>query len=416
MHMAKEAHWPLRLANAFTVEDDCLSIGGASLTRLALQSGTTPFYVYSRERIDEQISLLRRCIPADVNLHYSVKANPFPSLVHHAARLVDGFDVASANELVLALGTGISARNVSFTGPGKRDDELLRAIAAGVLVNVESPGELRRIHALAVFHGIRARIALRINPPHALRGSGMRMGGGARQFGSDLTLIPAMLARIAQWAADLEFEGFQIYHGTQNLDAELLIEAFRRSIELILGTAVHAPRTVRVVNLGGGFGVPYFEGDPELDIDRVGEALQAMGRQVRGALPEARIILELGRYIVAGAGLYVTRIVDRKVSHGTTYLVVDGGMHHHLAASGNLGQMVRRNYPVVVGNRVSRGPREIVSVVGPLCTPLDILLQAGELSAADVGDLIVVLQSGAYGLTASPTGFLSRPPAAEMLV
>ena len=416
MPIAKEVLWPLRLARAFTVEDDGLSIGGVSLTRLALQAGSTPFFVYSRERIDEQISLLRRCLPADVDLHYSVKANPFPPLVHHAARRVDGFDVASANELALVLGTGIPARNISFSGPGKRDDELLRAIAAGVLVNVESPGELRRIHALAAIHGIRARIALRINPPHALRGSRMRMGGGARQFGSDISLVPAMLARIAEWGDDLEFEGFHIYHGTQNLEAECLIEAFRHSIELLLGAATHAPAPVRVANLGGGFGVPYFDGDPELDVARVGEALHALLSRLSEALPEVRVVLELGRFIVAGAGLYVTRIVDRKVSHGTTYLVVDGGMNHHLAASGNLGQMVRSNYPIVVGNKVSRGPREIVNVVGPLCTPLDILLKAGELGVADVGDLIVVLQSGAYGLTASPTGFLSRPPAAEMLV
>ena len=414
--MAKELRWPLRLAKAFMIEDDCLSIGGMPLTRLALQAGTTPFFVYSRERIDEQICLLRRCLPADIHLHYSVKANPFPPLVHHAARRVDGFDVASANELALALGTGIPARNISFSGPGKRDDELLRAIAAGALVIVESPGELRRIHALAAFHNIRARIALRINPPHALRGAGMRMGGGARQFGSDVSLVPAMLARIAEWADDLEFEGFQIYHGTQNLVAEFLIEAFGRSIELILSAASQAPAPVRLANLGGGFGVPYFDGDPDLDVARVGEALHALLSPLMEALPEVRIVLELGRFIVAGAGLYVTRILDRKESHGTTYLVVDGGMNHHLAASGNLGQMVRSNYPVVVGNRVSRGPREIASVVGPLCTPLDILLKAGELSVADVGDLIVILQSGAYGLTASPSGFLSRPPAAEMLV
>jgi diaminopimelate decarboxylase len=416
MRMANELRWPLRLANTFSVEDDCLSIGGVSLTRLALQAGTTPFFAYSRQRIDEQVGLLRRYLPADVGLHYSVKANPFLPLVHHVARRVDGFDVASASELALALGTGVAARHISFSGPGKRDEALLQAMAAGVLVNVESPGELHRIHALAALHRIRARIALRINPPHALRGAGMRMGGGARPFGSDPLLIPAMLERIAEWVDDVEFEGFQIYHGTQNLAAGFLIDAFRRSVELILGAARQAPTPVRVVNLGGGFGVPYFEGDTDLDVAQVGAALRALAGQLRLALPEARIVLELGRFIVAGAGLYVSRVLDRKQSLGTTYLVVDGGMHHHLAASGNLGQVVRSNYPVVVGNRVFRGPREIVSVVGPLCTPLDMLLKAGELSVADVGDLIVVLQSGAYGLTASPTGFLSQPPAAEMIV
>ncbi len=173
---------------------------------------------------------------------------------------------------------------------------------------------------------------------------------------------------------------------------------------------------MRFLNLGGGFGIPYFPGEQRLDLAPIGANLHAIVERARTDLPEASIVIELGRYLVGEAGIYVTRIIDRKVSRGQVFLVTDGGLNHHLSASGNFGQVIRKNYPVAIGNRMDSAEREIASVVGPLCTPLDLLADRMELPVAQVGDLVVVFQSGAYGASASPQAFLGHPPCVEVLV
>jgi diaminopimelate decarboxylase len=190
----------------------------------------------------------------------------------------------------------------------------------------------------------------------------------------------------------------------------------RADLELALRLADAAPQPVRFLNLGGGFGIPYFPGEQPLDLAPIGANLASLVERARTELPAASLVIELGRYLVGEAGVYVSRVVDRKVSRGQVFLVTDGGLHHHLAASGNFGQVVRKNYPVAIGNRMDASDREVASVVGPLCTPLDLLADRMDLGHAQVGDLIVVFQSGAYGLTASPAAFLSHPQAAEVLV
>jgi diaminopimelate decarboxylase len=240
------------------------------------------------------------------------------------------------------------------------------------------------------------------------------MGGGPKQFGVDAERVPEMLGRIGQ--LDLDFQGFHIFSGSQNLRADAIREAQQKTIELALKLAVDAPAPVRLLNIGGGFGIPYFPGDQPLDIAAVGAGLARVLAGIDRRLPQARVVLELGRYLVGEAGIYVCRVIDRKISRGHVFLVTDGGLHHHLAASGNFGQVIRKNYPVAVGNRVRGAERETASVVGPLCTPLDLLADGMELAKADVGDLIVVFQSGAYGLTASPTAFLGHPPPEEVLI
>lgn len=405
-----------KMAEKFTIENDCLTIGGIPLPRLAQQIGQTPFFAYSRELIDRQVQLLRAHIPEKISIHYAIKANPFVPVIHHLSRLVEGFDVASANEMALALNSGVSPEDISFAGPGKTVEELQRAVAAQVLLNVESITELQRIKDIALEYGIAARISLRINPDYNLNSSGMKMGGGPRQFGMDVSYVQDAMMLIRDNPGQLHFEGFQIFPGSQNLRADFLIEAQSKALDLVIELAKIAPGPVRRFNLGGGFGVPYFQGDKELDVASVGEAMHALVAKAEQHLPEAEIILELGRFLVAPAGIYVAKIIDRKVSHDVTYLVADGGMNHHLAASGNLGQLIRRNYPAVIGNRVQGEQREVANVVGPLCTPLDILLNQGDVAVAGPGDYIVIFQSGAYGLTASPNGFLSQKSAAEVLV
>jgi diaminopimelate decarboxylase len=400
----------------FPVADGALLVGGIPLTRLAARVGRTPFYAYDRQLLGARVAELRRALPAGIQLHYAMKANPMPALVCHMAALVDGIDVASAGELRIALDAGAAPHDVSFAGPGKQEAELRQAIAAGILVNVESFREVPLLATLSAELGLPARVAVRVNPDFELKSSGMKMGGGPKQFGVDAEQVPQLLAAIAH--AGLAFEGFHLFAGSQNLKSEAIVEAQRKSFELALRLAEHAPAPVKFLNLGGGFGIPYFPGEQRLELAPIGDNLAAIQADAAQRLPQAQIVIELGRYLVGEAGVYVCRVLDRKVSRGHVYLITDGGLHQHLAASGNFGQVIRKNYPVIVGNRVApdNGAGELASVVGPLCTPLDLLADKMELGHAREGDLIVVLQSGAYGLTASPTAFLSHPAPAEVFL
>jgi diaminopimelate decarboxylase len=398
----------------FPVLDDCLVVGGIPLPELARRVGRTPFYAYDRRLMSERVELLRAHLPRQVHIHYAIKANPMPEVVRHLAGLVDGLDVASAGELAIALEAGARPDTVSFAGPGKTDAELEAALAAGIVLNLESEGEMERLAAIASRRGTRARVSVRVNPDFELKSSGMKMGGGPKPFGVDAERVPAMLRRIGELA--LEFQGFHIFSGAQNLRADAIEEAQRKSVELALRLAQDAPGPVRILNIGGGFGIPYFPGDERLDVALVGRNLAAILEGLESRLPRAQVVLELGRFLVGEAGVYVCRVVDRKISRGHVFLVTDGGLHHHLAASGNFGQVIRKNYPVIVGNRVLGRRRETVSVVGPLCTPLDLLADRMDLAEAGPGDLIAVFQSGAYGLTASPTAFLSHPRPGEILI
>lgn len=409
--MSGPTHAPM---SQWPIVDDCLVVGGMPLTRLAQRVGRTPFYAYDRRLLAARAELLRQHLPHEIKLHYAMKANPMPALVCHMGRLVDGIDVASGGELTVALDAGVDPRDISFAGPGKSETELTQAIAAGILLNVESPREVEVVAERSRALQLPARVAVRVNPDFELKSSGMKMGGGPKQFGVDAEAVPALLRDIER--RGLAFEGFHIYSGSQNLHADSISESQQKTIELAIRLATAATSPVCVLNIGGGFGIPYFPGDPPLDLPRVGRNLRGIVEQAKTALPQAQLTVELGRYLVGEAGIYVCRVVDRKISRGQVFLVTDGGLHHHLAASGNFGQVVRKNYPVCVGNRVAGGARGIASVVGPLCTPLDLLADRMELADAQPGDLVVVFQSGAYGATASPRGFLSHPSYAEVLV
>lgn len=404
-------HAPL---TQFPSEGGELLVGGQRLSLLAARVGQTPFYAYDRAKLRQRVADLRQALPGAVKLHYAMKANPMPAVVGFMAGLVDGIDVASAGELKVALDAGADPQEVSFAGPGKRDAELRQAVAAKVLINLESPREVVALRQISHQLGLPARVAVRVNPDFELKGSGMKMGGGPKQFGVDVEQMPQLLADIGR--AGLDFEGFHLFAGSQNLRPESICEAQQKSYELALRLAEHAPAPIRFLNLGGGFGVPYFPGEQRLDLAPIGDNLAQLLERARTDMPQASFVIELGRYLVAEAGIYVTRIVDRKVSRGQVFLVTDGGLNHHLSASGNFGQVVRKNYPVTIGNRCDAGPPEIASVVGPLCTPLDLLADRMALPPAQVDDLVVIYQSGAYGASASPQAFLGHPGCAEVLV
>jgi diaminopimelate decarboxylase len=391
-----------------------LLIGGWPLGRLVERVGRTPFYVYDRAALSSRVSRLREHLPGCVKLHYAIKANPMPAVVAHMRTLVDGFDVASQGEMRVALDSGMPPADLSFAGPAKQEAEIRAAIAAGISLHCESERELERIAAHAEALGIAPRIALRVNPDFELKGSGMKMGGSPRQFGIDAARVPAVLALLR--GRGLGCEGLHIFCGSQNLKAEAIIEANAKTIELACRLAHDAGVRFRYVNIGGGYGIPYFAGENELDTRAVGAALATLLAEHADALADTGIVVELGRYLVGEAGYYVTRITDIKESQGQTFAMCDGGLHHHLSNSGNFGQVLRKNYPVVIGNRLDAAPATTATLVGPLCTPLDLVADRLPVPALAVGDLVVVLQSGAYGFTASPQAFLSHPPPLEILL
>ncbi|RJG01879.1 pyridoxal-dependent decarboxylase, exosortase A system-associated [Noviherbaspirillum sedimenti] len=411
MNSDKPRHAP---QSQFPVRDGHLHIGGIALPRLAQRVGRTPFYAYDRALLTARARELRAALPAGLRLHYSLKANPMPALVQHMSSLVDGLDVASGGELKVALDTGMQAQHISFAGPGKTDAELTQAIAAGAVLHLESLRELESVARIGEALGLRPMVMLRINPDFELKSSGMKMGGGPRQFGVDVEQAPQLLRRISELG--LDWQGLHIFSGSQCLNAQAIAETQSKTFELALRLADHAAQAPRLLNIGGGFGIPYFAGETALQVGPIADNLAHWLPRAQAALGGATVALELGRYLVGEAGIYVTQVIDRKVSRGQVFLVTDGGMHHHLAASGNLGQVIRKNYPVAVGNRMNEKSGETVSVVGPLCTPLDMLAERMELPAADVGDLIVIFQSGAYGCSASPSAFLGHPQALEVLV
>lgn len=398
----------------FDVEDDCLVLAGKKLTLIAAQVGRTPFYAYDRGVMNRKVQQLRDVLPKQLHLHYAMKANPMPAVVRHMSGLVDGLDVASAGEMQVALDCGVSPELISFAGPGKTHTELAQAAAAGIVVNMESEREMLALADIAKQLSIRPKVAIRVNPDFELKSSGMKMGGGPKQFGIDAELVPDVLRRLA--SLPLSFQGFHIFSGSQNLQAASIVEAQSKSVELAIRLAQFAPSPVRTLNIGGGFGIPYFPGEKPLDLGPIATGLHSLVEQSRQSLPQAQLVIELGRYLVGESGVYVARVIDRKVSRGQVFLITDGGLHHHLSASGNFGQVIRKNHPTLIGNRVLGDARETCTIVGPLCTPLDLLADRMDMAKADVGDLAVVLQSGAYGLTASPLRFLSHREPAEVLL
>ncbi len=423
----------------FPVVGHELTVAGLPLTEVARRAGQTPFYVYDRSVISARVKLLRTTLPRGLSLHYAIKANPHPAIIAHLAGLVDGLDVASGRELALALATGTRPDTISFAGPGKSVEEIAQAVAAGIVHNIESPSQLEQAANAARAQNRQAKIAVRVNPDFELKSSGMKMGGLASPFGVDAEQVPALLKRLAE--LEQEFVGFHIFWGSQNLNAGNIRDAHDNTFALAYQLAEQAPGPVKLLNIGGGLGIPYFPGDVPLDLHDISANLQRHIDDCKQRLPQAEVVMELGRYLVAEAGLYVCAVRERKVSRGEVFLITDGGLHHHLAATGNFGQLLRKNYPVVLGNRMpsqdvptvqtlhqqaaqepapgnagASSPSEVVHVVGPLCTPLDRLASNVRLPIAVPGDLVVVFHSGAYGLTASPRAFLGHPDAVELVL
>lgn len=406
------------VARLGTVEAGELVMEGHRITALAEQVGT-PFYVYRGEVVVEQVHAVREALGEAVHLFFSIKANPSIGVCQLIRAAGVGAELASIGELHVARAAGFAPSDVIFAGPGKAPRELEEAVRWGIgAINVESLGELGRVIATARALGKRQAVCLRINPRQQVQGAQMRMGGGPSQFGLDEELVPEAVARAFAASDAVDLAGLHAYAGSQMTD----VEAVLANCEHVLGLAERMAALgvdVRMVDLGGGFGVPYFENAPSFDLEAFGRGFgPRVAERVRAspAWKEPRLVIELGRYLVAEAGLYVTRVLDVKESRGTTYVVVDGGMHHHIAATGNFGQVFRKAYPMASLNHLGEPAAAVASVVGPCCTPLDQFGAKVALSRAREGDLLGVFMSGAYGPSASSLAFLSHPAAAEVLV
>ena len=398
----------------FAMIDGELAIGTRTASSLVAEAGQTPVFVYSAALIRRRANDLLNALPNRVAVHYAVKANPYKPILQLISELVDGFDIASAGELALVQQAGIAPSRISFAGPGKRTAELEAAITAGATLNLESEGEAVRALDAAERLGITPRLAIRVNPEFDLKGSGMKMGGGAKQFGIDAERVPALARMVI--ASGAEWRGFHIFAGSQALSAAAIIDTQAQALALAAQLAEASGAALPHCNLGGGLGIPYFPGDLAVDLTAIGDALGEALAQLPPVLAQTQFCLELGRYLVGEAGVYLTEIIDRKVSHGEVFLITDGGLHHQLAASGNFGTVVRRNYPVAIATKFDAPVEEEASVVGCLCTPLDRLAEKAGFPRADVGDLVAVFCAGAYGASASPAQFLGHGPAPEMLV
>ncbi|KQN09662.1 diaminopimelate decarboxylase [Sphingobium sp. Leaf26] len=399
----------------FGAEEGMLVIGGCGAASLVDEAGDTPLFVYDMDIVAARVRRFREAMPDALHLHYAIKANPYAPLLARMVGQVDGFDIASGGELAMALDAGMAPNRTSFAGPGKRGDELEAAIFAGVTINLESEGEGRRALAVADRIGKRPRLAVRVNPDFDLKGSGMRMGGGAKPFGVDADRAAALARAMIDAGAD--WQGWHIFAGSQNLDPLAIIETQAATIALAARLSDAVGAVPPLVNLGGGFGLAYFPGDSGLDIRPIGVALDSALDGLPDILQGSAFAIELGRWLVGEAGVYLTRVIDVKVSQGETFVVVDGGLHHQLAASGNFGTVVRRNYPMAVANRFGVPPAvDPVTVVGCLCTPIDRLGDKVALPPVKEGDLIAIFLAGAYGASASPTAFLGHPSPRELLL
>ena len=397
----------------FEIQDQCLVIGGQKIQEIMSNIRDVPVYLYDHQIIDRKIHHLRKLLPPKLKLHYAIKANPSKQIVSYVSKLVDGLDVASAGELELALENKTNPSTISIAGPGKSDMDLKLAARSGIVISLESELEFNRVVQISESLGTSANVALRINPDFELKTSGMKMSGGSKPFGVDEESAAALISRIK--SSPLNFVGLHIYSGSQNLNADHIIEAQTRTFSLAEKLSRLTKTQFQQVNIGGGFGIPYFPGDRPLELEQIGNHLHSLMNEFKVMHENTQIIIELGRYIVGECGVYLCKVVDKKVSRGKTFLIVNGGLHHHLAASGNLGQVIRKNFPLTVANRIG-SQAETVDVVGPLCTPLDILGSNMELPIAEAGDYIAVFNSGAYGYSASPLEFLGHPHPQEILL
>ncbi len=380
------------------------------LKDIAKQYGT-PLYVYDTGKIISQYVTLKNSLPEEVGVFYSMKANPLLGICQLFKKLGSGIEVASSGELYTAVAAGFLPEQIIFTSPGKTREELEFAIEKGIYsINVEAVEEAVLINELAAQKGKKVKVSVRINPDFDISGSSIKMTGVPTQFGIDGINAEAAFEALGE-LTNIKVVGIHIYTGTQALNAVNIALSMEEIIKLSLDLSQRCNFTLEFLNLGGGFGIPYFKDDMPLDMEAFAKEFSNVWSRYKERLAGTRVFVESGRFLMAEAGTYLTRILYTKECKGKKYLVCDGGSNQH-ASSAFLGRYIRNNFPMHILLRTE--DEEQVNVTGPLCTPTDLIGQNVTLPRAVVGDVLAIHKSGAYGSTQSPALFLSHPLAAEV--
>ncbi|GJL51991.1 MAG: diaminopimelate decarboxylase [Nitrospirales bacterium] len=406
------------IARHFHMDSGLLMFGGQTSIETIVATYGTPLFIYDAAVLNRKYELLQQTLPQNFAISYSVKANPSQAILKHFVQKGCGLEIASSGEFLQALQAGCASNAILFAGPGKTKAELELVLAKGIgEIHIESVLEVARIAAISQRLGVMANVAIRVNPTGEALGGAMRMGGQSTPFGIDEEELESVVAQVCSNPV-LKFSGLHLFSGTQILDYSVLVSQYRKGLDIARRIVKKTGQPLRTLDFGGGWGIPYFGKEMELDTKKLKSGLEEVFSEVQNDpdFSGTQFMVEPGRYLVGEAGVYVTQITDVKVSRGKKFLIVDGGMHHHLAASGNFGQVIKKNFPVCLVNKIDQPMKETVDVVGPLCTPLDVLARGIQLPEAIVGDLVGVLQSGAYGRTASPLHFLSHCSPPEVLV
>ena len=379
-----------------------------------IQKYETPLYYYDGDKIEANTVLLKGSLIQGSTLYFSMKANPLLGLCRIMNDLGCGIEVASKGELFVALEAGVNPDRIIFTGPGKTYEELKYAVKKHIhIINIESLEEVKMINDIAEKQDCCVNVAIRVNPKESKMNAKIKMSGVSSQFGIEESSIDEDVIDFIKNLSNIKLVGIQVYMGTQILDAEDIIANTEYIIQLGIGLSQKYNFDLKYLNLGGGFGVPYFNNDEPLQMDKLKDGMIRIKEKYKTKLDNAEIVFESGRFILADAGKFITKVLYKKESKGKKYIVCDGGSNFH-AASAFLGRIIRNNYPMY--SIPDSEDKEEITVTGPLCTPTDVIGQSVEINKyIEEGDFIVIDKAGAYGITYSPYAFLGHRRPIEIM-
>lgn len=400
------------IAQSCSIKDSELIVGRYSINEL-IKKVQSPLYLYDAKLFRDCYQRLRAAIPNSCQIYYSVKANPHPVIINFFGKLGAKCEVASQGEFEAAVRANLKADEIIFTGPGKKYQELEFAIKEGIgIINVESKNELQKIIKIATLLKKIVKITIRLNLTIPTDGQVNLMGGSATKFGVDEGDVTELF-KIAIGNDQIDFLGFHSFVGTQILASDFFSDAYRYFVEWVKDFSLYHDVKIKSLNFGGGFGVPFTETDSELNIESVGATLSELHQELSKLdnFKEVEFIVEPGRYLTAQGGVYVSKVIDIKISHGKKFVITDGGLHHALSPI-----VMNQNYPTLLLNKLDQDPTEYVTVCGPLCSSADMFSKEVKLPSVAIDDIVGIFNSGAYGYSASMNLFLSHPSPAEVLL
>ncbi len=368
-----------------------------------------PFFIYDLEKIKKNFISLKNALPRNFQIYYSMKANPNVNVVRFLYTLGCGVEVASGGELETATKVGVPPEKIIFAGPGKRDEELFQAIKCGIkVINVESFNELSRVNEIAKSLNCIQDVNIRVNPLFKIEESALQMGGDAQKFGIDFEQMEKLKMLLTNFK-NTNLVGIHVFSATQILNQTLIVKNFENTIKIAQAVSALLMKKLTLVDMGSGLGIPYSKNEHEVELGNLKESMQRIidSTQLQN---NTSFVIETGRFLVGESGYYVTQVIDKKISRGKTFIICDGGINHLLRTA-----LINTAHPIAVIQRNAREEFETVSIGGSLCTSLDFFAKDVVLPLIEIGDYIVVKNSGAYGYTESMPYFLSHDFADEYL-